>query len=156
MSPQTPSSSHPDSDPIYPEASNPDYTRHHPQWYRRRIPIFWWLRKWVYTKFILRELTSQPVMYAALLLLAHVWFVGQGPEAYETFVGWLRHPFFVALHFFVLAGLLFHTITWLNLAPKALVLRVGGRKVPDGAVLAAHYGGWLGLSVLILWLLRGG
>ncbi len=156
MSPQPRSPAQHVSDPIYPEAANPKYTRHHPRWHRRRIPIFWWLRKWVYTKFILRELTSQPVMYAALLILLHVWIVGRGPEAYETFVEWLRHPLLVALHLFVLGGLLFHTITWLNLAPKALVLRVGERRIPDVLVLAAHYAGWILVSAAIFWLLRGG
>ena len=143
------------SDPVYPEAANPDYTRHHPRWHRRRIPIFWWTRKWVYTKFILRELTSQPVMYVALFLVANVWFLGRGPEVYETFLGWLAHPAALVFHLLVLAGLVFHTVTWLNLAPKALVLRIRGREVPSAAVLAAHYGAWLALSGLLLWLLAG-
>ncbi len=143
------------SDPGYPQASNPEYTRHHPRWYRRHMPIFWWLRKFAYTKFILRELTSQPVMYATLFLLGKVWVLSRGPEAYEIFVQWLSHPAFLAFHALVLVGLLFHTVTWLNLTPKALVLRVAGRKVPGWAIVGAHYGAWLGLSGVILWILAG-
>ena len=32
---------------------------------------------------------------------------------------------------------LFHTITWFNLAPKAMVMRVQGKRVPDWAVVLA-------------------
>ena len=38
---------------------NPKYRLYHPKWYRSRIPIFWWLGKLSYTKFIGRELTSE-------------------------------------------------------------------------------------------------
>ena len=37
-------------------SQNPHYTQYHPKWYRFRIPIFWWIHKWVHVKFILREM----------------------------------------------------------------------------------------------------
>jgi fumarate reductase subunit C len=52
----------------------------------------------------------------------------------------------------VLLALLFHTVTWLNLAPKAIVLHLGGRRLPDAAVLAAHYAAWLVVSAAVVWL----
>ena len=132
---------------------NPRYTRHHPKWYRRRIPIFWWLGHARYTKFIARELTSLFVAYAASLLLVQLWMMGRGEAAYERFLGWLAAPPVVAFHAFVLVVLLFHTTTWLSLAPKALVVRVAGRRVPDAWVVAAHYGVWVAASAAIAALL---
>ena len=51
---------------------NPDYRRHHPKWYRPRVPIFWWLSERAYVKFIGREMTSVLVAYSAVMVLVLV------------------------------------------------------------------------------------
>jgi fumarate reductase subunit C len=135
--------------------TNPTYKRHHPRWHRERMPIFWWLAKLSYTRFISRELTSLAVAYAALLLLVQVWALARGLEAYGRFVGFLRSPAALAFHTLVVLGLLFHTLTWLHLAPKALVVRLGRRRLSDGVVLLAHYGAWIVASGLVAWALVG-
>lgn len=137
------------------EPLNPNYKRYHPPWYRRRMPIFWWLGKFSYTKFISRELTSIGVAYCALLLLAQVWAVGRGEATYERLQGILQIPAVLIFHAVILLVVLFHTVTWLNLAPKALVVRLAGRRLPDGLILASHYTAWVGASVLLAWLLIG-
>ncbi|HVS03773.1 MAG TPA: fumarate reductase subunit C [Thermoanaerobaculia bacterium] len=119
------------------------------------MPIFWWLGRLSYTKFITRELTSLGVAYAAILLVVEAAAVRRGPAAYAAFVEWLQAPWVIALHGFVLLVLLFHTVTWLDLAPKALVLRVGGRRLPDLAITVAHYLAWAAISALVFWLLVG-
>jgi fumarate reductase subunit C len=134
---------------------NPDHKMYHPKWHRRRMPIFWWLRHPAYTKFISRELTSVLVAYSAIMLLLQVWAVGQGEETYDRFLSWLRFPPAIVFHVVVWLILLFHTVTWLNLAPKALVMRFGGRRVPDALVLVAHYLAWFGASGLVAWILLG-
>lgn len=134
---------------------NPHHTPYHPKWYRRRIPIFWWLRKRSYTKFITRELTSVFVAYSAALLLIQAWILGRGQAAYERFLGWLQHPAVLAFHALVLVAVLFHTITWLNLTPKALVMRIGRRRIPGSAIVALHYLAWFVVSGALAWLLVG-
>lgn len=133
-----------------PAGGNPRYTPYHPKWYRRRMPIFWWLGRLSYTRFITRELTSLAVAYTALFLLVALWTLARGEAAWTELLGRLRHPGWLAFHGLVLLSLLFHTVTWLGLAPKALVLRVGRRRLPDGAVLAAHYLAWAAASALVL------
>ncbi len=113
------------------EAVNPDYQLYHPKWHRMRMPIFWWLGRLSYTKFIIRELTSLAVGYAAITILVEVWALSRGRDAYDRFTGWLQSPVGLILNTLVLLALLFHTITWLNLAPKALIVRVGGRRMPE-------------------------
>lgn len=135
------------------EPLNPAHTRHHPRWHRRRMPIFWWLRKWRYFRFIARELTSVLVAYAVLLLLAEVLAVARGPDAHAAFRAWLARPPVLIAHAVVLLGLLFHTVTWLNLAPRALVVRLGRRRIPPRAVLVAHYAAWIGVSALLVLLI---
>ena len=51
----------------------------------------------------------------------------------------------------VLGIVVFHSVTWLSLAPQALVVKLGKRRVPDAIVLLAHYGAWLLASVVVVW-----
>lgn len=135
---------------------NPAYQPYHPKWHRKRIPIFWWLGKPAYTKFITRELTSLAVGYAVVLLLAEICALASGEAAHASFLRLLAAPPVLAFHLLVCAALLFHSVTWLNLAPKALVLRLGGRRLPDWIVVSGHYFLWLVASGAVVWSLRGG
>jgi len=134
---------------------NPEYQPYHPKWYRPKVPIFWWLRQRAYVTFIARELTSVLVAYSAVLLLVMAVAVDRGGPDYVAFVDWLSRPAVVALHVAVLLGLLFHTITWLNLAPMAIVVKAGGRTVPAVAILIGHYAAWVACSAVVAWVLVG-
>lgn len=119
------------------------------------MPIFWWLGKGAYLKFIVRELTSLSVAYAALLLLFQAWFATRGEDRYLQFTEWLQSAPVVSFHVVVLLALIFHTVTWLRLAPKALVIKLGGRRLPDRLVLVGHYAAWGGATAVLLWILLG-
>ena len=134
---------------------NPEYKAYHPRWHRPRMPIFWWLKKGSYARFILRELTSLFVAAAAMILLFQARAAGQGEAAYARFEAWLRTPAALILNTVILAFLLVHTLTWLNLAPRAMVVNLGGRRIPDRMVLAGHYLAWLFASGLVAWFLFG-
>ena len=63
-----------------------------------------------------------------------------------------------ALQALVLALLfvLLHSVTWFNLAPKAMVVRLKGKRMPDALVAGANYAAWLVLSAAVaFFLLRG-
>lgn len=132
--------------------ANPKYELYHPKWYRKRYPIFWWLEKFAYAKFITRELTSLAVAYAALFLMLQVWALSKGPETYQRFLDFLGSTPVLIFHGVVLVFLLFHSVTWFNVAPKALVLSLGRRRVPNAIVLAGHYAAWLLATALVVWL----
>jgi fumarate reductase subunit C len=134
-------------------ANNPNYTKYHPKWYRKRIPIFWWTHKWVHTKFILRELTSLFVAFYALVLLFQIRALAQGPEVYTNFLDRLKTPVSIALHCIAFLFVLFHSITWFNLAPKALVLRLGKTRIPGKVIAALNYIAWIVFSSAIVWIL---
>src|SRR5215469_2502378 len=107
-------------------ATSPSYTEFHPRWYRPKISTYWWLGRWAYVKFILRELSSVAVAWTVALILAQVWSLIRGPEAYSQFVRVMSSPWMIAVNVIAFAFLLLHSITWFNLAPKAMVVRVGG------------------------------
>jgi fumarate reductase subunit C len=132
------------------------YTPYHPRWYRRRVSVWWWLESRSYTGFVLRELTSVFVALFALVLLWQIRALGQGPDAYARVLARLRSPLFVTLNALALAFVLFHSITWFNLAPKAMVVRLKGKRVPDLVVAGANYAAWIVLSAAVAAILLRG
>jgi fumarate reductase subunit C len=132
------------------------YTPYHPRWYRHRVSVWWWLESRSYTGFVLRELTSVFVAFFALILLWQVRALGRGPEAYARFLARLRSPLFVTLDALALAFVLFHSITWFNLAPTAMVVRVRGKRVPGLVIAGANYAAWIVLSAAVAAILLRG
>ena len=132
------------------------YTPYHPRWYRRRVSVWWWLQSRSYTGFVLRELTSVAVAFFALVLLWQIRALGQGPEAYARVLARLRSPLVATLDVLALGFVLFHSITWFNLAPKAMVVRLQGKRVPDLLVAGANYAAWIVLSAAVAAILLRG
>jgi fumarate reductase subunit C len=133
------------------------HTPYHPKWYRRRVSVWWWLQNRTYTGFVLRELTSVFVAFFALVYLWQLRALALGPEAYAQFLARLKTPLFLVLDGVAFLFVLFHSITWFNLAPKAVVVRLKGKRVPNGVVVGLNYAAWLILSAAVAFIvLRGG
>jgi fumarate reductase subunit C len=120
------------------------------------MSTYWWLSRWSYLAFILRELSSIFIAWFVVYLLLLVRAVIQGNAPYQQFLRWSGRPVVVLLNLVSLGFVVFHTVTWFNLAPKALVTRVRGNRVPDSWITAANYFAWALASALVAWLLLGG
>jgi fumarate reductase subunit C len=134
----------------------PVHTAYHPRWYRPRVSTYWWLWRWAYLKFILRELSSVFVAYFVVLMLLLLRALSHGPEAYVAFQEWLKTPHIIALNGVSLVFVLFHAVTWFNLAPRAMVVRLRGERVPDLLIAGSNYVAWLVVSVAVAWLILRG
>jgi fumarate reductase subunit C len=105
--------------------------------------------------FMLRELSSAFVALFVVELLLLVRAVGRGPAAYEGFLDALAHPLMIVVNVVALAFVLLHAVTFANLTPRAMVVRLRGRRVPSRAVLAGVYVGWLFVTAFLAWLVVG-
>ena len=127
-----------------------------PKSYRSRPSTFWWMGRWPYLKFILREVSSVFVAWIVVVTLLQIRAVEQGPAQYAEFQRWLTNPIVMGLNVVSLFFVLFHTVTWFNLAPKAMAVRTGGKRLPDVAVTAPNYIAWAVVSAAVAWIvLRG-
>lgn len=122
------------------------------RYYRRRMPLLWWARRRSYAFFMLREVTSLFVALFVVELLLLVRAVARGAAAYEGFLDAMARPAVIALNLVALAFVLLHAVTFANLTPRAMIVRVRGRRVPSRAVLASVYLGWLVVSAFLTWL----
>jgi len=139
-----------------PTGRAPSYTDFHPRWYRVRVSTYWWLTKWSYMKFVLRELSSIFVAWFVVLTLLQIRCLSQGPEAYARWQEWMRNPFLIAGNVVTLFFVLWHTVTWFNLAPRAMAVRVAGKRVPALLIAAGNYLAWAVVSVILAWIILGG
>jgi succinate dehydrogenase subunit C len=131
------------------------YTDYHPRWLRTRVSTYWWLRRRSYMAFIARELSSVFVAWFVVYLLRMVRAVAQGPSAYERFLEWSAQPAVLLLNLITLFFVVFHAITWFNLAPQAIVARFRGRRLHGTLIAASNYAAWVMTSALVAWLVLG-
>ncbi|HEV3258897.1 MAG TPA: hypothetical protein VG013_18650 [Gemmataceae bacterium] len=134
----------------------PAYTEYHPRWYRSRMSTYWWLQRASYLTFILRELSSIFVAWFIVYLLLLVRAVSQGPLPYRDFLNWAGSPGIVVLNLVSLFFVVFHAMTWFNLAPQAMVVHLRGQRVPGSWIAASNYLAWALVSALVVWLILGG
>jgi fumarate reductase subunit C len=131
------------------------YSDYHPRWLRRRASTWWWLQRWSYFLFILREISSVFVAWTVVYLLMLVNAVAQSDAAYRAFLDWSATPLVLALNVLTLFLVVFHAVTWFNLAPSAMVVHLGTRRVPGSVIAGANYAAWVVVSALVAWLVLG-
>jgi fumarate reductase subunit C len=120
--------------------------------YRPRISTWWWTGKRTYLVFVLRELSSVFVAWFVAYLVVLVYTLGQGEAAYRRFVDWAGAPWIVAVNVLALIFVLLHTVTWFNLTPQAMPVRVEGWSVPSFHIVAGQYTGLVVVSAFVAWL----
>lgn len=120
--------------------------------YRRPVPVWWWVRKRSYFVFVMRELSSIFVAWFVVFLLLTIRAVGDGEAAYDDFLDWASSPWVVVLNVVAFAFLVLHVVTWFNLTPQAMDVRLGGREVPAAAIIAAQYVALAVVSAVVGWL----
>ena len=133
----------------------PAYTDYHPRWLRTRMSTWWWLGKWPYLRFIMRELSSVFVAWFVLYFLLLIRAIGQGAPAYQGFLDWSARPLLIVLNAVSLLFVVYHAVTWFNLAPTAVAVRVRGERVPPFWIAAPNFLLWAVVSIVLVWLLVG-
>ncbi|TMR19177.1 fumarate reductase subunit C [Nonomuraea turkmeniaca] len=115
--------------------------------YRPRRDNLWFARTRSYTIFVLRELTSVFVAWTIVFLLMFLDAVlgGRLPE----FAALAGQPWMIAINVVALAATCFHAITFLNLAPKATVVRLDGWRVPAWMIQGGNHSLWVLVSAVI-------
>jgi fumarate reductase subunit C len=114
----------------------------------------WWLQQPRYIRYMMREITCLFIGIYVLVLIVGLFQLSRGQAAYEEFLAAAEGP--AGLVFAVLAILfsIYHTYTWFEVTPKAMPLMLGAKRVPGALIIAAHWFGFVVVSVA-LWLLVG-
>jgi fumarate reductase subunit C len=112
----------------------------------------WFLKRPAYVRFMVRELTAVAVGAYLVFLLFLLSSLAQGRDAFIGMLACLESPVVKVLHVIVLAGALYHSITWFNLTPRAVPLFFGEKRAPAALVaIGMGYLPWLVITAIIVW-----
>ncbi|MDE3130681.1 MAG: fumarate reductase subunit C [Acidobacteriota bacterium] len=118
--------------------------------YPRQRSRTWFLARWPYRLFMLRELSAVFIAAYVVVLLLLVSHVHSGRQAFKGFQATLDSPALLAFNSIVLVFALLHSATWFQAVPKALPLRRGAEKVPPQLLIGTHYLAMLAVSAIML------
>ncbi|KGQ69876.1 fumarate reductase subunit C [Chelonobacter oris] len=117
--------------------------------YVREMKSNWWQKLDFYKMYILRESTALPTIWFCIVLLYGFLCLGNG--TFETgFVSFLKNPLVIILSVITMAGVVFNTLTWFGLTPKALNLIYKSQRVPQSAIKSLMWVITIAVSVLTL------
>ena len=113
----------------------------------------WYMRNGRYKVYVLRELSSFLVAFYTFLTICGLAALSDSAERWDAFLAWQQCTSMVVVHgFALLYFLFFQTFPWFKLAPKAMPIQLGEKKLPDGYIIGAHYVAWLVVTAFIFWL----
>jgi fumarate reductase subunit C len=114
------------------------------------MPNSWWLARRSYTSYMAREASCVFIGAYSFLILVGLYRLSQGRDQYAAFLDALQSPLAMVFHGAALVFALVHTVSWFSLAPKAMPLQFGEKKLAGGPVVLAHYAVWIVVSAVVL------
>jgi len=114
----------------------------------------WYMRKGRYKVYMLREMTCLLVGFYSFLVIFGLAALAEGSaQRWDEYLAAQQTPLMIAIHGFALIYfLIYQTFAWFELAPKAMPLQIGEKKLADSYIVIAHYVAWAVISALIFWL----
>mgnify|MGYP000600337236 FL=1 len=114
----------------------------------------WYMRNGRYRKYMLREVTCLLVGFYGLLAVFALTVLARGSEdAWNAFLASQQNGFWISFHAAALIYfLVYMTFDWFKLAPKAMPVQLGEKKLPDIVIVVAHYVAWAVVTGIVFWL----
>ena len=114
----------------------------------------WYLRNTRYRRYMLREVTCLLVgFYCFLMIWALAVLASGSAERWDAFLSSQQNPAMLVVHAVALVYyLVYITFDWFKLAPKAMPVQLGEKKLPDRAIVIGHYAAWAVVTLFIFWL----
>jgi len=113
----------------------------------------WYMRNGRYKVYVLRELTSFLVVFYSFLTIFALAALADSPERWNAFLASQQSTGLIVFHgLALLYFLFFQTFPWFKLAPKAMPVYLGEKKLADSYIIIGHYVAWAILSIFIFWL----
>jgi len=114
--------------------------------YHRKMPSNWYLKTPGIRRFMLRELTCVFMLIYMVSFLCFLCAMSKGADEFLTLMETLKHPALLILNGLVFIGVAYHSITWFNVTPQAMPIRIGEDRLPN--LLVAILMGYLPCLVI--------
>ena len=115
----------------------------------------WYLERRRDLTHMLQEVTSLFIGIYTIILLWGVKALSEGPEAYQGFVDALGSPLLITFNWITFVVMIYHSVSWFSVTPKAMPVQIGEEFLPGGVIAAGHYVAWVVVSAVIYYLAGG-
>lgn len=114
----------------------------------------WYMRNKRYKVYVMRELSSFLVGFYTFFVIYALGILATGSaEKWDSFLAAQQGTGMIIFHgLALLYFLFFQTFPWFKLAPKAMPVQLGEKKLPDSYIIVGHYLAWVVVSAFIFWL----
>jgi fumarate reductase subunit C len=110
---------------------------------------FWYLSRWPYFQFIIRETSAFFVVYFTIVMIMQICAIETGFGAYARFQAFMACPVVMVINAIALGSISFHAFTWFILVPRVFIRHTMGNILPDFMIAAPNFGAWLVASAVI-------
>jgi succinate dehydrogenase subunit C len=115
----------------------------------------WWRRNPYFRKYMAREITSFFVAGYALVMLAGLIRLSQGPAAFGDWLAGLRSGWSIGLHAVLFVIFLYHTYSFFDIMPRTMPpVVVGGKRLSRAALTNIGLAAAGAASLLVLAIAR--
>jgi fumarate reductase subunit C len=115
----------------------------------------WWRRNPFFIRYMAREVTAFFVAAYALVLLAGLIRLSQGPAAFGEWLEGLKSGWSIALHLALFVVFLYHTYSFFVIMPKTMPpVVVGGKRLSRATVTNIGLAAAAAASIVVLLIVR--
>ncbi len=118
--------------------------------YVREMKRTWWKDHPFYRFYMVREATILPLILFTLFLTVGLGALVKGPEAWDTWLGFMANPIVIAINIVALAGSLFHAYTFFNMFPQVMPIRIKGKELDKKIVVLSQWAAVAFISLVVL------
>lgn len=118
--------------------------------YHKPFATNWWRPLRFYRFYMLREATAIPAVWFSLEMIYGLFALKNGEQSWQSFVAVLQQPIMLLVNVLVLAAALLHSKTWFELAPKAQVIVLSGKKLSPAPVIKGLWAVMILISLILL------
>ncbi|WP_261816144.1 fumarate reductase subunit FrdC [Vibrio gallicus] len=118
--------------------------------YVREMKRTWWKDHSFYRTYMVREATVLPLILFTVFLTIGLGSLVKGPEAWASWLEFMKNPIVVIINLLALAGSLFHAHTFFSMMPQVMPIRVKGKAVDKKAIILAQWAAVAFISLVVL------
>lgn len=109
----------------------------------------WYMQSRFFKIYMLRELTSVPVVLAALNLFCGIAALAGSPENWMHWVAAQKNPVLIFFNLLAIAAAVFNSLKWFEAMPKAVRIQKGEKFVDDKLLIRGSWAAFAGVFVLL-------
>lgn len=122
--------------------------------YKPTLSGNWWLQHRFFRAYMLREATVLPLVFLICSLLAGVYSFAS-LEQFNAWQEFMAKPWVIGIHALALLASLYHALTFFQLFPRVMPIRLGDKQVPAILMVAGQWAGTVAVMAIFLWLFGG-